>query len=32
MALVYWWAEENEVHRRAYAAPLPLDRADELSR
>ena len=19
MALVYWWAEENEVHRRAYA-------------
>jgi hypothetical protein len=22
MALVYWWAEENELHRRAYAAPL----------
>ena len=26
MALVYWWAEENEIHRRAYAgrelAPL----------
>ncbi len=21
MALVYWWAEENEVHRRAYAGP-----------
>ena len=20
MALVYWWAEENEIHRRAYAA------------
>ena len=30
MALVYWWAEENEVHRRAYAAPLPLGSADEL--
>jgi len=26
MALVYWWAEENEVHRRAYAGP----RSDEL--
>jgi hypothetical protein len=25
MALVYWWADENEVHRRAYAAALPLD-------
>ncbi len=23
MALVYWWAEENEVHRRAYAGPRP---------
>ena len=21
LALVYWWANENEVHRRAYAAP-----------
>jgi hypothetical protein len=30
MALVYWWAEENEVHRHAYAAPLPLTSADEL--
>ena len=30
MALVYWWAEENEVHRRAYAASLPLGHADEL--
>ena len=30
MALVYWWAHENEVHRRAYAAPLPLNDADEL--
>ena len=30
MALVYWWAEENEVHRRAYAAPLPLDDEDAL--
>jgi hypothetical protein len=26
MALVYWWAHENEVHRRAYAGPLD-DRA-----
>jgi hypothetical protein len=32
MALVYWWAEENEVHRRAYASPLPLTHADELQR
>ena len=30
MALVYWWAEENELHRRAYAAPLPLGEAGEL--
>jgi len=30
MALVYWWAEENEIHRRGYAAPLPLDSAAEL--
>jgi hypothetical protein len=30
MALVYWWANENEIHRRAHAAPLPLTRADEL--
>ena len=30
MALVYWWAEENEVHRRAYAASLPLGHADDL--
>ncbi|WP_053226985.1 hypothetical protein [Solirubrobacter soli] len=30
MALVYWWAEENEVHRRAYAAPLPLASASDL--
>jgi hypothetical protein len=30
-ALVYWWAEENEVHRRAYAAPLPLDDASALA-
>jgi hypothetical protein len=30
MALVYWWAEENEVHRRAYAAPLPLHDAGAL--
>jgi len=30
MALVYWWAEENEVHRRAYAAPLPLGSAEQL--
>jgi hypothetical protein len=25
MALVYWWAHENEVHRRAYAGLLPDD-------
>ncbi len=25
MALVYWWAEENEVHRRAYAGLRPDD-------
>ena len=30
MALVYWWAQENEVHRRAYAAPLPLGSAGDL--
>ena len=30
MALIYWWAEENELHRRAYAAPLPLGDAGEL--
>ena len=30
MALVYWWANENELHRRAYAAPLPLGDAGEL--
>ena len=30
MALVYWWAQENELHRRAYAAPLPLGDAGEL--
>ena len=30
MALVYWWAHENELHRRAYAAPLPLGDAGEL--
>ena len=21
MALIYWWAHENEIHRRAYAGP-----------
>ena len=30
MALVYWWAHENEIHRRAYAAPLPLADAADL--
>jgi hypothetical protein len=30
MALVYWWAHENELHRRAYAAPLSLASADAL--
>jgi hypothetical protein len=31
MALIYWWAEENELHRRAYAAPLPLTDAAALA-
>jgi hypothetical protein len=31
MALVYWWANENELHRRAYAAPLPLTDAAALA-
>jgi hypothetical protein len=31
MALVYWWAEENEIHRRAYAAPLPLEGPEALA-
>ena len=30
MALVYWWAHDNEIHRRAYAAPLPLADAADL--
>jgi hypothetical protein len=30
MALIYWWANENEIHLRAYAAPLPLADAADL--